>query len=551
MICVTIFIPHNLSDNFISSVITRSLMWSLRKKIPRTMSTQHPDNASVPPWAGGSIIHGDAEVYEAYYAYHDLGCMEIMWDAEGKDVDTHVVRKLLENYGNFFKEKVLGEDVYLTYRVPNPYVEVAEQKILLESLESIPVAHDIATRFYQQEVSPIFEVILPFTTRGEDLVWLKKCYEKVIIGTSCVNLDEKIRVDEWLGRFKPETIEVIPLIEDLKSILSMNEILSSFVKTVKPKYLRVFLARSDPALNYGLVCAVGLSKLALSQLKRFEESTNVSIHPILGVGSMPFRGHLSPENLKNFVEEYRGVYTITIQSALKYDYPSDEVKNVISFLNENLPYKEPVIIELHEAEALKGVLFKFMEKYQSVVERLAPLINSVASIIPSRRARKLHIGLFGYSRSLGRVSLPRAIPFAGALYSLGIPPELIGLRALEDLEEAEWDVLEDYYMTLKSDLKTAGVFLSWRNLNMLTEMHERAAKTFGVDSEKLRSAITDIIRDLHAVEENLSIRLGPQTFSQMKYENTLNNFLIAFLEQDKEEAKRFLIEAAKIRRCLG
>jgi Phosphoenolpyruvate carboxylase (EC 4.1.1.31) len=43
-----------------------------------------------------------------------------MWDAEGKDVDTHVVRKLFTNYPEFFKEKVLGRDVFLTYRIPNP-----------------------------------------------------------------------------------------------------------------------------------------------------------------------------------------------------------------------------------------------------------------------------------------------------------------------------------------------------------------------------------------------------------------------------------------------
>ena len=39
---------------------------------------------------------------------------------------------------------------------------------------------------------------------------------------------------------------------------------------VKPSYVRVFIARSDPALNYGLVCAVLLSKIALAKLKALE-----------------------------------------------------------------------------------------------------------------------------------------------------------------------------------------------------------------------------------------------------------------------------------------
>jgi phosphoenolpyruvate carboxylase len=60
------------------------------------MSTQHPDNASVPSWSESEIIGGNAEILEAFFAYETLGCEEVMWDAEGKDVDTRVVRKLLD-----------------------------------------------------------------------------------------------------------------------------------------------------------------------------------------------------------------------------------------------------------------------------------------------------------------------------------------------------------------------------------------------------------------------------------------------------------------------
>ncbi|HYB93184.1 MAG TPA: phosphoenolpyruvate carboxylase, partial [archaeon] len=74
------------------------------RKIPRTMSTQHPDNANTPSWCEGKIIQGEAEVYEAYFAYNKLGCQEVMWDSEGKDVDTRVMRKLFANYGDYFKK---------------------------------------------------------------------------------------------------------------------------------------------------------------------------------------------------------------------------------------------------------------------------------------------------------------------------------------------------------------------------------------------------------------------------------------------------------------
>ncbi len=71
------------------------------RKIPATMSTQHPDNVNLPDWCEGTVIEGDLEIYEAYFAYSQLGCHEVMWDSEGKDVDTRVVRKLLDKYPEF------------------------------------------------------------------------------------------------------------------------------------------------------------------------------------------------------------------------------------------------------------------------------------------------------------------------------------------------------------------------------------------------------------------------------------------------------------------
>lgn len=68
--------------------------------IPRTMSTQHPDNARVPEWSRGEAIEGEDEVTEAFLAFSNYNVQEVMWDAEGKDVDTHVIRKLFHDIQN-------------------------------------------------------------------------------------------------------------------------------------------------------------------------------------------------------------------------------------------------------------------------------------------------------------------------------------------------------------------------------------------------------------------------------------------------------------------
>ena len=55
-------------------------------KIPKIMSTQHPDNVNSPYFANNTQLSGDDEVLEAYYAYSHLGCDEQMWDCDGRKV---------------------------------------------------------------------------------------------------------------------------------------------------------------------------------------------------------------------------------------------------------------------------------------------------------------------------------------------------------------------------------------------------------------------------------------------------------------------------------
>ena len=153
-------------------------IFPMQRNIPRTMSTQHPDNAFIPPWCREEVIQGNDEVFEAFFAYSSLGCHEVMWDSEGKDVDTRVVRKLLSKHGDYFKENIIGRDVFLTYRIPNPKVELAERKILVETLQNVTVGHDVASSFYYKDVTPIFEVILPFTTDSSELISLFNYYKK-------------------------------------------------------------------------------------------------------------------------------------------------------------------------------------------------------------------------------------------------------------------------------------------------------------------------------------------------------------------------------------
>jgi phosphoenolpyruvate carboxylase len=515
------------------------------------MSTQHPDNACTPEWSKEEVINGNAEVLEAYYAYRSLGCQEVMWDSEGKDTDTRVARKLLQKFWDYFASHTIGEDLFLTYRVPNPKIEGAEKKIIVETLQNIPVAYDVASLVYKREVAPIFEVILPFTTEAKEIIMLFNYYKKTIVQAEDETLYDTTTVKDWLGSFKPKTIKIIPLVEDFDSALHVDTIVAPYLKAVKPKQQRVFIARSDPALNYGLISAVLLSKIALSKLKALEKQQNTEIHPILGVGSKPFRGHLSPDNIDNFLQEYKGLSTVTIQSAFRYDYPQDQVKEGIQILNQRLPNGNPEHIDPQEEAVLLGILGKCRREYECQIEVLAPFINSVAAYVPQRRARKLHIGLFGYSRCVAGVCLPRAISFATALYSVGLPPEFIGLKALNQLNDKEWATLSKHYVKMQHDLKVAGEYVSICNINMLLELSHQTAKRAGMSEEKLKDALAKVLEDLEAAETKLNVKAGPKGIAQRKHENYTNNFLLSYLQKQDAEAKEALTESAKLRKCLG
>ncbi|KHO44978.1 MAG: phosphoenolpyruvate carboxylase [archaeon GW2011_AR3] len=241
----------------------------MKINVSRTMSTQHPDNAFQPFFAENSIIGGDDEITEAYYSFSHLKVKEQLWDIEGKEVDNFVIKKLFAKYESFFQNMQLGKDIFLTPRVPNPEVEKSEAKLLLETLESIPRSYDIASMFYGKNVvPPIFELYLPMTTNSSSIIRIAEYYKKYVVGKSSASLfPGDIKIQEWCGEFLPEKIRVTPLLETKESMLNAPSIVSDYVKSQGvDDYYRVWLARSDPALNYGSFPTIILLKITLQRL---------------------------------------------------------------------------------------------------------------------------------------------------------------------------------------------------------------------------------------------------------------------------------------------
>jgi len=488
------------------------------EKIPRCMSTQHPDNVNLPFFAQNAQLGGEDEIQEAYYAFSHLGCDEQMWDCEGKEVDNYVVKKLLTLYEPFFKERRLGRDLFLTLRVPNPTVERAEAKVLLETLESIPRSFDAAKLFYQDETPPIFEVILPMTASARCLDRVYRYYCDFVVGKQARPLGEgEITIAEWIGQFKPERINVIPLFETMEQMLEAHAITREYLQDKEVSYQRVFLARSDPAMNYGLISAVLLNKIALWRLGQLENELGIKLYPIIGVGSAPFRGNFKPTTVGRVMEEYPSVHTFTVQSAFKYDYPPELVREAIAEVRcqESGPPQE-----VDEGRCLE-LIKRYSAAYREQVVRLAPLINELAKHVPSRRKRKLHIGLFGYARELdgAGIKLPRAIKFTAALYSVGLPPEVLGLGALsrDDLR-----FVRQVYLHFDADLRDALRYLN----------PEALSKFLGEEPDLL---------------EELAVEVEPDR----EHRELTSQVMAALRGEAKADITELVLRAAHLRRFLG
>ncbi len=262
-----------------------------------------------------------------------------------------------------------------------------------------------------------------------------------------------------------------------------------------------------------------LLNVALQRLDKLEKKTGIPIYPILGVGSVPFRGNFKPSNAKEMVRGYQSCQTFTIQSSFKYDWPSDVVIKAIKQIN-SAPRGSPLSVD--EEKSL-GLIKKAIAGYQQQIPEVAYWVNYLSPFLPQRRLRKLHIGLFGYARNSGKTHLPRAIPFCAALYSVGLPPELLGLHYLDEKDLR--DICELYPSpNFEEDLRDALSLYNPRSLSLLTpEMKGQIEKA---------AALVDY-------EPN------------MEYREITSQIIDCLEKTQTDRIAELIIIAAKIRRFLG
>jgi phosphoenolpyruvate carboxylase len=499
------------------------------RKIPATMVTQHPDHANKPSWHTSAFLTTHDEAEEAYRSFAELGATEYKWDWEGKLVDENVVERLYGKYFDFFSKHPLGEERFLTFRLPNPRIQ--NEFRVGRAFINMATAAAVAKHF-GFNVPPLFEVILPMTENAEEMIALQEAFVEVHA------LKHPLwRLDGFLTN-----IRIMPLFESVDSIINSDKILAKYLKLHRqtfhkqPPYMRPYVARSDPALNSGMLPTVLAIKLAFSKYKILSKEEGLPLYPAIGSGSLPFRGGLNPDSVEDFMAEYRGVRTTTIQSAFRFDYPEDKVKAAIARLESELPKHEAISISKEEEAKLLPIIAEGEKHYKKVIKGIAPLVNTVASNIPPRRERFQHTGLFGYSRGEGEIKLPRAIGFTCSMYSVGVPPEFIGTgRAIAFAKKHDTlPLLELHYRNIRKDLTNAGRFINKNNLKKL-------AKSDNVWQE--------ILENVELVEEYLGNTFEPQDAVEKTHFKLTEAILNGI--NKKQTVTEYIVEAAQLRKSMG
>ncbi|NYT19173.1 MAG: phosphoenolpyruvate carboxylase, partial [Methanosarcinales archaeon] len=469
---------------------------------PKIMCTQHPDSVS-------RYIATQEEVEEAVEAALKYECDEYMPDYEGKATPYHqnvqIVSKFLEE-----TNLVPGENFHITPRVPSASQENRFRQIMV--MMSIAEANYNSHEFSNTQA--ITEIIHPMTTTTEEII------------ESQEHMAEVGELAKKEFHFEMETPRVIPLIEDVQGLLNAERTVENTISSTEKildqdldKY-RIFIGKSDSALSFGHVASTLSCKYAINDLCELEKKIDTNIGIILGAGTLPFRGHLNRKNATNFFEEYKGISTITLQSAIRYNHSENESRELIKYARKNLS-GSPQKYDQNYKNDLVNMIAILGSRYNQIIEHIAPTISQISGLMPQQRDRLMHGNSTGYSRELPEISgitslcrkdiaedleksipskmlsFPRAIKFTGALYSIGLPPEVIGLgNALEDIhktigEEAFENLISKYFPSMESDINFVFGYLDLNSAN----------RFLPVAAQKSLKNDIDILRDIFNITE--------------------------------------------------
>jgi phosphoenolpyruvate carboxylase len=501
------------------------------QKIPVAMATQHADSAT-------KLVPVREEVNEAVLSFKldGLGCDEYLVDYMGKLTPYHqigqIVKKIHEE-----TDFVPGYDVFVTPRMVSSFEEEPFRQLMTTSaiIEGIKYCVD---NYGAQGITEVVQAAVPTTEE------LQNCKARCEDLLKVVGKHLKMKTEDM-------TIRIVPLFGGIAEHLSMEQVLSNFIKDVgAEEHARVFIGKSEAALLYGHMASVLSCKVAIAGCKKTEEAHDVKIYPILGCGALPFRGHMTFDNADNFLREYQGVRTFTIQSGLRYDHGAEKTRALIEKMKEVVD-RPPTEYDKGQLQEMERMIFIFAKNYLLELSEIAEKISVIADYIPDQRERLLNVEEVAYYRELRNVESilrlcpdksvkksimgyaytafhkpPRWVRFVASTYTCGLPPEFIGLgTALTEIKEAMGEkalgrLLDEVYPSLAVDVKFASRFLD-RSLDSNILLTER------------------LLKSINALESFMELEEPDSSYLVLS--RLASSYIRDMLTGEKSEAKRLAI----------
>ncbi len=482
------------------------------------MATQHPD-ATV-------VLMPQDEVEEAIQDVLPLdrggrGCDEKMVDYEGKATPYNQMRDIIEESKKY--DIVPGEDFLITPRVPNPKLEDKDRHLL--AITAAVTANMYSQMYFNTDA--IKYIILPMSASTLELAEVQRRILKV---ERLVSEEFSLRIEEW--------IRLIPLFESAESHMHIDEIVEglriAFIKEIGlfEKEFRIFMGKSDSGIHSGhIASSIGI-RMGLLKLWRWQKETMFKAYPIIGMGKPPLRGHMAEWIIEDWVNAWKGYYTATVQSALRFNTERKDYVHTITTVVKNSG-QEPPLELLEYAKEMVNVAWRASEVYVQRLDALAEAIMFMAKLVTRTRAR-----LDSYKRKAktGK-EMPRAIRFCASLYSMGLGPTIMGASVLDELAKGSAESFEHlmkFLPMLKKDLAFDYAF---------------------TDREVFRKYVDDktyemIEKDLKTVEEYFG-NVEPPKRPDERYLLKLRELRESISEAEISKAKAIIMELAEMRGFLG
>ncbi len=371
-------------------------------------------------------------------------CSEVLLDFEGRQISPDwlelpekVVLALLRH------GVVPGEDRHLLFRVPNPFIEQDEEKIvrILASVARANALFHLACE--RVGVTPSQNALPELTVPQVNSIAEIEAVVKVgtLHRAAIASLfSDDAHGDAFLRSRVPESrragmvaklerVRLVPLCENVGALARLPEFLGAFYLALErgrglpdaptaavfrtrwdrdEAVVRVFVAMSDTAEQSGKVATDAAVTLALSGReeaeRRLAAAANEAGEPaprvtvLIGAGRAGFRGGFDPGH-PGVVRQLARADGVTMQG-IRADDPAAAERLAAAFRAAVASRAPSPAMTATDRDALRKLLESGVKAHTETLLRIAPLLAPFGGLVPQTRARIRATGSVSYGRSI-------------------------------------------------------------------------------------------------------------------------------------------------------